>query len=327
MNRTESTILRYDDNIEELRAKYPDGLHFVVGDTHGQAETLRLLMEKIRFDPQKDHVFFIGDYNGGGRTDYLLSYIAEYYSENVDDPGFHLIRGNHERELCPWYSLENLPDIMVLRGKVLDYYLVHSGMISSAMKLISRDMAENPGKKAYSYKLDENSTSYHSPLKLIVWSRNGLYSRRIRRWWPTEEELSENRACIIHGHAPYCFFMHEDYISYGDNCLFWQKQHIFFSESLQSFNIDSNVKGRYKNNETYRGLSCVCIEVIEEIAAQNEGKLTFDGVRSAENFVFSEEHTPVVMPTCGADIARILSARPEMKTISVDCDWNPYFKD
>ena len=90
-----------DDNIGSLRERYADGLTFVVGDTHGEGNTLQILMEKIRFDPDKDHVFFVGDYNSGSSVYQLLKYISAYYSEDYGSPGFHLIRGNHEHELEP----------------------------------------------------------------------------------------------------------------------------------------------------------------------------------------------------------------------------------
>ena len=44
-------ILCDDNNIEKIREKYPCGLHFVVGDTHGEYQTLMSLMDKICFDP------------------------------------------------------------------------------------------------------------------------------------------------------------------------------------------------------------------------------------------------------------------------------------
>lgn len=92
-------ILTEDNNIQTLRAKYPQGLHFVVGDTHGEYTSLMRLMEKIQFNPQKDNVYFVGDYNEGVNPEILPQYIAEYYQADYTIPGFHLIRGNHEREL------------------------------------------------------------------------------------------------------------------------------------------------------------------------------------------------------------------------------------
>ena len=67
-----------DDNIQSIRNRYPGGLHFVVGDTHGESTTLRLLMDKIQFNPQIDHVYFLGDYNCGGNVYALLHDIAKY---------------------------------------------------------------------------------------------------------------------------------------------------------------------------------------------------------------------------------------------------------
>ena len=328
MNLEERIVVCDDNNIDELRKKYTNGLHFVVGDTHGQVETLKALMKKIKFDPDKDHVFFTGDYNEGGSVQHLMQYISLYYSAEYDATGFHLIRGNHERELYPFYPLENHPVIIVVKGEKLNYYIAHAGMVRKAFCLINDDMAKNPDKKVYAYKLDNSCAEYDAPLRQVVWSRKGLYSQK-SYWqnWPSEESLIQNRACIIHGHSPYCFFKREDYFSYGDNNLFWKNQHILFSEDLQSFNIDSNVKGRFKNGETYRGLACVCLEVLDEIASQNGEKLAVKEVLSAPNFVFSAEYIYGWSAYDEGNIEKITSATPEMKLITLDENGVPYIAD
>ena len=106
--------------------------------------------------------------------------------------------------------------------------------------------------------------------------------------------------------------------SYGDNNIFWQNQHIFFSEDLQSFDIDSNIKGRYKNGESYRGLCSICLEVFEEIAEQNSGYLSIEGICNAQNGVFATEYVPDWYYEKEGDIDRVLYAAPEMKTITLD---------
>ena len=324
MSLDEKTLVCSDDNIDDLRRRYPDGLRFVVGDTHGEAATLKALMDKIKFDPEKDHVYFVGDYNGGGYVWALLEYMAAYYQPDYSRPGFHMIRGNHERELWPEYRLENLPDIIVIRDTWLTYYIVHAGMIRPVFGLINADMEKHPDQKIFAYKLSPECVDYDAPLRQLIWSRNGLYSQRSHwRNWPSEEKLLQNRACIIHGHSPYCFFKHEMYYSYGEQNLFWQNQHIFFSEALQSFNIDSNVKGRYANGEGHRSLSCVCLEGIEEIAAQNGGKLTRQAVKNAPNFVFSAGHRYNSCIGENGDIRTVTTAAPEAKRIILDENGNP----
>ncbi len=315
----ERTILHGDQNIGELRALYPNGLHFVVGDTHGEAATLKVLMQKIKFDPDKDHVYFVGDYNEGGNVLALLDYLGEYYQADYNCSGFHLIRGNHERELGPVYTLENLPDIIVIKGKYKNYYIVHAGMITSVFDLINTDMEKNPHQNIFAYRLDDICVQYDAPLRQIIWSRRGLYSQNSYwRNWPSESKLQLHKACIIHGHSPYCFFKHENSFSYGDQNLFWQQQHIFFSEDLQSFNIDSNVKGRFVNGESYRGLSCVCLEIIEEIASQNNGKLTTNAVKNAPNFVFAADYVFNGYGVNNEHIRNITESRPGVKRITLD---------
>ena len=324
MDFTERIIKSRDDNIDELRTGYPDGLHFVVGDTHGQVSTLKALMQKIKFDSSKDHIYFVGDYNEGGDVRVLMEYMALYYSADFNVPGFHMIRGNHERELCPVYTLENLPDIIVLRKKQMNYYIAHAGMMSSAFDIINEDMAKHPESDIFAYKFDDICVCQDAPLRQITWSKNGLYSQTSHyRSWPSEQSLTENRACIIHGHSPYCFFKHEDHFSYGDRNLYWENQHVYFSEDLQSFNIDANIKGRFANGEAFRSLSCICLECIEEIAKENMGYLEIDSVKNASNFVFSSEFVYGLPPFLGADISKILNAKPTAKRITLDDNNKP----
>ena len=314
-----------DDNILLLREKHPNGLHFVVGDLHGQVKTLMDLMTKIQFDPSKDHVYFVGDYNAGGDVQALLRYISNYFKEDSESPGFHLIRGNHERELAPLYTLDNLPDLFVIRGEHLNFYLAHAGMVSSVFDLISADTENDPDQKIFAYKLEDHCVAYDAPLRQIIWSRRGLYSQRSRwRVWPSENHLAERHACIIHGHTPYCFFCGPQFFSYGERNIFWKKQHVWFSEDLQSFNIDANIKGRYENGESYRGLACLCLEVFDEIAAQENGKLTLDGIFNAVNGIFAAPYSPCRQTVVDGDISRILDAVPKMKRIALNEQGNPF---
>ena len=320
-------VVKDENNIGYLREKYPDGLTFIVGDTHGEYSTLKKLIEKIKFDPLKDRVYFTGDYNSGGNVEKLLTYISNYYIENNDFPGFHLIRGNHERELSPVYPLENMPDLFVIRKKQMNYYIAHAGMLGSVLSLISDDISKNTDKNVFAYKLRDDTVSFDAPLRQIIWSRRGLYTQKSRRHnWPTEEMLEQNHACIIHGHTPYCFFRGDSWFSYGDESLFFKNQHVFFSEDLQSFDIDSNVKGLYENGETYRGLTCVCIEALEEIAAANGRRLTVDGIYDSPSCVFSAKYIPNSPMFVRGDINRVLNATPDMKVISYVENIGPVFE-
>lgn len=310
-----------DDNILELRGKYPSGLTFVVGDVHGEYETLKRLLEKILFDSEKDHVFFAGDYNAGGNPRALLEMLSKHFQADHEAPGFHMIRGNHERELSPQFYLENLPDIMVIKRKELCYYICHAGMIREVYDLINDDMLQNPDKKVYAYRLDDSTTAYDAPYRQVIWSRRGLYSQR-SRWqlWPSEGKLIQDRSCIIHGHTPYSFFFKEGGLGYGDRNLLWEKQHVWFSEDLQSFDVDSDIKGRNAFGETYRGLSCLCLEALEEIVEANNGYLTIDGIQEGQNVVFSAPYCPNQASVSGDNIDLILNASLQMSTISIGED-------
>ena len=321
-----TTILKGTNNdIVTLRTQHPNGLHFVVGDTHGEWKTLQRLIEMIRFDPDKDHVFFVGDYNEGGDVRALLTYISNYYQADYSKPGFHLIRGNHERELLPMYPLENLPDIIVLRKESLTYYITHAGMITSVFDALNQDIANSPNEEIFAYRFADSTVCDHAPFRRVIWSYGRQFTQQTRgEIWPTEENLHRNHACIIHGHAPYCFFVKStDDCTYGEKNLFWAHHHIIFSEDLHSFNIDSDAKGRRKNGHNYRGIACVCLEVLEECASKNGRHLSVDSLYTASNVVFSAELEPCWGTTADGDTNRILQASPEMKTISADEDQNP----
>lgn len=326
------TISIEDNNIDELRRKYSGGLHWVVGDIHGEVMTLRALMRKIRFDPDRDCVYFVGDYNEGGNPRELLRYMAEFWQADWSAPGFHLIRGNHERELAPVYPLANMPDILALRlavrGDAMRYFIVHAGMVSSTFRLICEDMDASPEQRYFAYRLDDACTAFDAPLRQITWSRRGLYSQR-SRWknWPDPFALYKARACIIHGHTPYCFFTAERGSFYGDDSLFWENQCVWFSEDLQSFDIDANIKGALWGDGIRRRLSCVCLECIEEIARRNNSFLSIDGILNAENFVFSEELSRTGTEPSSGDIDRMLVASLEMKVFRLDPDGEPYLSD
>ena len=103
--------------------------------------------------------------------------------------------------------------------------------------------------------------------------------------------------------------------------LLWENQRIWFAEDLQSFDIDSNVKGRFDENDPYRGLSCICLEILDEIAQRGSGVLRREEIRAAENFVFSVPYTPNDFTSVEGDISRILSARPRMQRIDLNQDW------
>ena len=318
-----NSLVIEDDNISRIREDYPEGLHFVVGDVHGEAASLRNLMQKIVFDPDSDHVFFVGDYNAGGSPRALLEYISLYFQADYSKPGFHLIRGNHEWELFPSYPLANLPDILVYRGEWMNYYLVHAGMVRPAFNLLNQDMEKDPDTQVFAYRLDPVCVQQDAPLRQIIWSRRGLYSQNSRwRNWPGTDDLFSARACIIHGHTPYNFFVN-NYWGYGDYSLFWENQRIWFSEDLCSFDIDSNAKGRIENGESYRGLSCICLEVLEEISAAENGYLTISGIRNSRNFAFSVPVEPCWSYEQAGDIRNVLEAAPVMKTIALDKEGIP----
>ena len=66
------------------------GRDFVVGDVHGMFSHLRVLLEEVAFDPERDRLFSVGDLiDRGPESDRALEWLGQ--------PWFHACRGNHEQ--------------------------------------------------------------------------------------------------------------------------------------------------------------------------------------------------------------------------------------
>ncbi|MCU1762147.1 metallophosphoesterase [Pseudomonas sp. 14P_8.1_Bac3] len=66
------------------------GRDFVVGDIHGQFDTLRMLMSQVEFDTDNDRLFAVGDLiDRGAQSEQVVDWLAMSW--------FHSVRGNHEQ--------------------------------------------------------------------------------------------------------------------------------------------------------------------------------------------------------------------------------------
>ena len=113
-----------DDNIDELRNMYSDGLHFVVGDTHGECQTLKVLIERIAFDPNKDYVYFVGDYNAGGNPYALLDYIPAFIRLIILYPAF-ILSGEIMKENYVRFIRWTICRILLLSGECISVIIPH----------------------------------------------------------------------------------------------------------------------------------------------------------------------------------------------------------
>ncbi len=73
-------------------SKNPNGRDFVVGDLHGMFSLMESQLESLKFNPETDRVFSVGDLIDRGPESYRVL-------EFLDKPWFHAIRGNHEMML------------------------------------------------------------------------------------------------------------------------------------------------------------------------------------------------------------------------------------
>lgn len=84
-----SSLLRVDRN--------PTGRDLVVGDVHGHLAQLQRQLDDIRFDPQSDRLFFLGDIVDRGPD-------SEALLEMVDQRTYFSVLGNHEAMMIAGYE-------------------------------------------------------------------------------------------------------------------------------------------------------------------------------------------------------------------------------
>lgn len=75
-------IKSFDENL--------DGNDYIVGDIHGAFAKLKSALVEIGFDPYVDRLFSVGDLVDRGAE-------SEKFTEWLDEPWFHAVRGNHEQ--------------------------------------------------------------------------------------------------------------------------------------------------------------------------------------------------------------------------------------
>ena len=101
-------------------------MHYVIGDVHGQLDALRLLLEKIKYNPAVDYLYFVGDYvDWGDKSIGTLLYVMEL-SKN---PNVKCVLGNHDKMMLDSITnvrykrqIENRRGLWALNGGLFTYY-------------------------------------------------------------------------------------------------------------------------------------------------------------------------------------------------------------
>lgn len=95
---------------------------YCIGDLHGRYDLFVKMLEKIKFDPKVDHMYFLGDVLGGNDSGIsILEYIMDNPNSNT------LILGNHENNVlgnrnCYSFVFSN-ERIMFAMKKIAESYL------------------------------------------------------------------------------------------------------------------------------------------------------------------------------------------------------------
>jgi serine/threonine protein phosphatase 1 len=103
---------------------------FAVGDIHGCFLKLDRLMDKIKWNSEKDVLLFLGDYiDRGDQSKEVLEYLVQLKKQQ---PSTVFLLGNHEQMLQEFLGGENITQFLVNGGKkTLDSYLGDNRLYSS----------------------------------------------------------------------------------------------------------------------------------------------------------------------------------------------------
>lgn len=100
-----------------------------VGDIHGCYTKLISLMKRVKINPEKDKLVFLGDYiDRGDQSKEVVEYLIHLKKEM---PSAVFLLGNHEQMLLEYLSRENINSFLINGGKkTLDSYFGDGGLSS-----------------------------------------------------------------------------------------------------------------------------------------------------------------------------------------------------
>lgn len=172
------------------------GRDIAVGDIHGHFSGLVHALEQIRFDPQVDRLFSVGDLvDRGKESEQALEWLAK--------PWFHAIQGNHE-SICMW-AIEGDKRYSMYTADWLDRLPIEKQLdfLYTFMELPLIIEVETPQGLVGITHADYPFTDWEHLIKnkidtaetyICQWSRERIDNNH--------QEHIKNIRAVIHGHTP-----------------------------------------------------------------------------------------------------------------------------
>ena len=85
---------------------------YIIGDIHGEIKQLKIIIDKINYDPAQDKLIFVGDYVDRGAD----SYQVYKYIKELDNGKNIFLRGNHEEMMIDAVLNENNSELWYHNG-------------------------------------------------------------------------------------------------------------------------------------------------------------------------------------------------------------------
>lgn len=208
MRDKSTSLLIEESELSYMENKSTLGRHFVIGDTHARADLVQKLMDNNVFNVEQDYIYFLGDYYSDGvSADELMNLLSKYYRSDPSEPGFHLLKGNHEyfgrgarchlNDVFGDLLVSALPNIVVLKISGYTFCLSHCGM---HRKLWEKLKDQPSGSEFFLNKV----ASDNYICRAVNWTHTNdaeisYYDNEntVADYWPQTE-----KSFFIHGHFP-----------------------------------------------------------------------------------------------------------------------------
>ncbi len=105
---------------------------FAIGDIHGCADRLAILLQRLSYDRELDTLVFLGDYiNRGPDSKGVLDILTELKKECSD---VYFLKGNHEQELLEYSATGHVDSLRALRSMGIEQTVASYGAEVRSLK-------------------------------------------------------------------------------------------------------------------------------------------------------------------------------------------------
>lgn len=248
------------------------GKHFVIGDLHGDVSRLKAVETIAGIDIKNDYIYLLGDLRITTRcrnplsvgsiksSSELSNYVARKMYREFGEPGYYIIRGNHDHLHASGKSkialngfgnlteqINDLPELMIIDLIDKRYVLVHAGVPVQGDPFgisLLLEYCINQNSHMSAYRISYDSEHYRAVVGES--GKKGI----VDSFYTANRRVIEEDITIIHGHKP------TQFLNGVGGYRQLTKGGVFYDESKNTYALDTGC-GVVDCNEK---LSCIRLE-------------------------------------------------------------------